>query len=450
MKQFIRLAGFFAVLLLLAACSNESQRPLATGKGRVSAINAIATSPPIGVLIEQRAIGSVSYAAALSATRFDDLDYRFNFDVQLSPGASLTRVAHTDLSVVKDTDYVFVISGSLQSPDIRIWESPIPELSEGATTFDVQFGHSSPATGSYDIYFLDPATAPAVGTESGTVSFGDLLPYQSFPQGDYVLTITAPGDPASVLYESEPLAVAGGAALLITTFDTTPNATTQIIARAFDRASSSTAGIIPVGVTSKIRYYHAAYDAGNVDVYFESPLAQPDILDHAFGDVTAEIEVPDNSFPLTYTTAGNMGNILLDTTYAGPPASRTNLYLIDLPGTGQALVNFAPDRRPVETAAAVSILNTAPVVPGVDVYALTDGETLDDKSPILSFLILGTAPQLRTFDTGVYDIYVTVAGEKTVLAGPTQLDLQRGDVVETIIYETADPAVVDFVVIPGP
>ena len=40
------------------------------------------------------------------------------------------------------------------------------------------------------------------------------------------------------------------------------------------------------------------------------------------------------------------------------------------------------------------------------------------------------------------------AGEKTILAGPLQIDVVLGDVVEIIFIDNTDPAVVDFLILP--
>ena len=74
----------------------------------------------------------------------------------------------------------------------------------------------------------------------------------------------------------------------------------------------------------------------------------------------------------------------------------------------------------------------------------------DEASPAIPRLQAGLDPFRLTLDEGSYDIYVTVQGEKTVLTGPVALDLALGDVFDMIIYENADPNVVDLLTIPIP
>jgi hypothetical protein len=95
-------------------------------------------------------------------------------------------------------------------------------------------------------------------------------------------------------------------------------------------------------------------------------------------------------------------------------------------------------------------MNTAGSRPSVDIYVVQSGELIDEASPFVPGYPLGFAPVQLPILPGTYDIYVTDAGEKVVLSGPNTLDLDYGDVVETIIFENVDPTVVDFAIIPPP
>jgi hypothetical protein len=50
---------------------------------------------------------------------------------------------------------------------------------------------------------------------------------------------------------------------------------------------------------------------------------------------------------------------------------------------------------------------------------------------------------------GSFDLYLTVTGEKTIVAGPVQVDLVLGDVVTAIVYDTVDTATADIVLFPA-
>ena len=90
----------------------------------------------------------------------------------------------------------------------------------------------------------------------------------------------------------------------------------------------------------------------------------------------------------------------------------------------------------------------------VNIYLVPEGELLEDHVPIIPLFPLGSAPLQIPVAPGIYDVYVTeigeVIGEVIVLSGPNTLDLDYGDVVETIIFVNVDPTVVDFAIIPPP
>ena len=70
-------------VLSLSACTGESKRPVATGKGGVRAINTISTAPNFLFLIEERTLAVVAYATGSDRTAYDDFEYIFNFEAIL-------------------------------------------------------------------------------------------------------------------------------------------------------------------------------------------------------------------------------------------------------------------------------------------------------------------------------------------------------------------------------
>ena len=86
----------------------------------------------------------------------------------------------------------------------------------------------------------------------------------------------------------------------------------------------------------------------------------------------------------------------------------------------------------------------------VDLYLVDRGETIDEALPRQVSLLRGfLAPPLRV-NAGSYDIYITVAGEKTILDGPVAIDLELGDIVEAILLDRVDPSLAEFRIIPLP
>ncbi|MDH3409685.1 MAG: DUF4397 domain-containing protein [Gammaproteobacteria bacterium] len=450
MKRYLIPAVCMAAVCL-GACSNESKLPVATGKGNIRAINAIPSAPAFSFLIEERLIGSVDYRASTVTSSYDDLEYTFNFEVLLAGDSTRTRVASQFLDVEADKDYTFIIGGTIAAPVITLSEGDVREWSGDETAFEARFANTAATLGDVDVYFaeaMDPPTAPVAGAASGTLAFGEFSPAAEFAEGEYILTVTPAGDETTILFQSEPFTPAVQTSIILSVFDSVPNDLAPAYVSVF--SSGSGGALVDSRFRPTIRFFHASIDAGDVDIYVDDPLGAAIVSDHMFGAVTGDIDVPAGDLPLTYTTAGGMGSILIDedrTVFAG---TRSNYYLIKSAAGEDAIVTANLDRRSVETFARLSIINTAANHGSVDVYIVEVDALIDEALPAIPGLTVGSSPAASPFPSGSYDIYVTASGAKDVIVGPVRLDVAAGDIIEIVVYDNIDPAIADLVFIPQP
>ena len=110
----------------------------------------------------------------------------------------------------------------------------------------------------------------------------------------------------------------------------------------------------------------------------------------------------------------------------------------------------AISRRPVETEASLTWFHSADNHEIVDLYVVDRGETIDEAVPRQIGLLRGLLAPVLVLDAGSYDLYVTTAGEETILEGPVALDVARGDVLQAILLNRVDPALAEFRFIPLP
>jgi hypothetical protein len=454
MRRALLLIYLLAVAAL-TGCHGETAFPQATGKGSVRAINAIKTAPDVSFLIEERSAGSLVYGVPSAGAQYDDLSYVFNFEAVLAGNTTRTRVASLPLDVVKDTDYTFVMTGQLANPTITLWERPSPDFDTGATNFEAQVGHLSAALGDVDVYLADPATAPAIGNELGTLTFGEVLPVSSLAGGDYVLTLTAVGDPATVLFQSNTANFAAGSAVLMNAFDGAGVDTVPTVVNTTDLTSGATTRLAASGRPTTMRFFHAAFDLGIADIYADDPLTTPILEDHAFGDVSTDIDVATGSLPITYTTANDVGSVLVDTEINTTAGRRNYVLLVeDGDGAGQT-IPYIPNLRSVESQIKLGIAHTAAATTPVDVYIVPSGESIDEVNPALNGLGFGFAPVVIPLGAaGDFDIHITGDEDKIPLtdplAGQLTINVAFGDVLQIIIRETAVAGVLDVAVIPLP
>ena len=449
MKRYL-ITALLTAAIVAGGCAKESDLPNPTGKGTIRAINAIPTSPSINFLIEERLISQVSFKAPSSSSDWDDLDYTFNFSVLFPDDDQATRVASQYIDVVADTDYTMLLTGALAGPDITVWESDIREWAGDETVYEVRIGHASSLLGPVDFYILDPGTAPAAGSQVATVSFTEASTPQELESAEKIFVLTPAGDDSTILFQSEPITPLATSSYIIAAFDTDANDVGSVSMVLVNTTQGTTGRLVDTNDSATGRFYHASFNAPDVDIYVENPLAAPIVAGHTFGDITGDRDIPQGNLPVTYTAAGNMGSILAEFTRAVAVGGRYNFYFSRNIDGDDVVTSATLDRRSIETQARISVANTAANFPVVDVYIVPSGEPIDERFPVLPSLRTQSTPILFQLRAGDYDVYLTEEDEKNIYLGPEPLSLQLGDVVETIIYDTVDPNIPRWVIVPPP
>jgi hypothetical protein len=454
MKRFLTLAGCLSALIL-AACSGDSSFPEATGKGSIRAINAIETSPVIAFLIEERTIGSVAFKESSMSASYDDLSYNFNFEVLFIGDTARTRIATQPLDVVANKDYTFIISGAVSAPAITIWEGDQREWGEAETVTEFRFGHTAASEDPVDVYLAAPDVAPADGAEIGTLAFGEVLPAIEMPAGEYVVTITSAGDEADILFSSTSFVTLAATSLLFNLFDGDANDVSELALHSFNTTSGGTAVFTDSRLMPTLRFFHASKELGLVDIFIEDLLAMPPpvplVSSHAFKDVTDDISVATGTLPLAYTTANEILMIHLQEDLNLSAAFRWNVFLFGPAGSPQISVSRT-NRRSVETVAKFTLLQTASNHETTDLYIVDRGVDIsaEDVFPTVVGITVSGIPISSQLAAGSYDLYLTTSGEKTEVAGPFELDVALGDVVQLIAYDVDDTALAEIIAIPPP
>lgn len=108
-------------LASLSGCA-DSNNDTVTGEGSISAIHAIPDLGTINFLIEETLLGSLDYKQASGTSIFDNLEYTFNFETLLPGDTEYARFLTETVRVNTDQKYTFVITGSLESPQLVLWE----------------------------------------------------------------------------------------------------------------------------------------------------------------------------------------------------------------------------------------------------------------------------------------------------------------------------------------
>lgn len=436
--------------LLLGACGSGSQLPVATGKASITAINAIHGSPSMNFLIEELLIGTVAYKGTTSTASYDDLDYTFNFDVFFAGDTALTRIASQHIDFVADQHYTLLAAGTLAAPTLTVWEAAQRTFTDTDTVFQVRFSHTSDSLSaiSIDIYFALDGVAPVLGEQAATLNFGKISGALDFETGDYVVIITTSGDPADVLFTSRPTTILPRTDLIVTPFDGDANNVTPLVVRGL----SVLGGAIPFHnllASSTVQFLHAAMEMGTSDVFDDEALSSQILANHAYRDLTPDAPVAAGNHQYFYTPAGDTTVVSLDTAFT---AAESLHYRVTAVGAGGAYstTNTLLDRRSVNTAARLLYFQSSNNFELTDLYVVAADTTIADQTPFLSRVVSRGAAPAFELAPGSYDLYITEFLETEILAGPFRLDVATGDVVDMVVFDTVDPAVLEMIVFPNP
>ncbi len=444
----MRLPVALILAITLLGCHGETSRPEAGGEGRIRAINAIATSPDISFLIEQRTIGNVGYKNNTSPESWDNISYTFNFDALLSTGGGATRIASQPLDVIADTEHTMVIRGDLESPTITIWDIPQREFGDGASVFELRVGHASASMGTVDVYFALEGVPPMAGQQIATLAPGEVTTPADYDQDTYVVTVTRAGDPNDVLFQSAPALIVDSQSVLITLFDGDANDPSPFFARVFNQVGQGTS-LPDDRFLPTVRYVHATTDLDTSDIYDDATLTNRIFTALAFGEATGDIDTQVGDTPITFTTVDNVGSILFETTVTTSLGTRYSAY-ITRGDEGLIARRVVVDRRSIETITKLSFFHSAANHDAVDFYVVDSGQTIDEAFPVQVGISYGAPSGSIGLPPRDYDIFVTTAGEKTILDGPVPLTAGTGNVYEGILIDRTDPSLAEFRILPPP
>ena len=449
MKRTVLLLALTAGLFL-GACGGGSQLPVATGKANITAINAIYGSPNMNFLIEERAIGQVSYQDTTVLASYDDLDYTFNFEVFFAGDLTLTRIASQHIDFVADQHYTILATGTLAAPVLTVWEAPQRTFTDTDTVFQTSFSHTSDSLSAIaiDVYFALDGVAPVLGEEVATLNFGEISGALDFEADDYVVTITTSGDPLDVLFRSSPTTILARTDMVVTPFDGDANNTSPLVVRGLGRLGGTIPFHDPLASTT-VQLLHTAREMGLTDVYDDALLSSQVLAGHAYRDLAPDAPIAVGSYDYFYTPAGDTTTVLLDTNFTIVEGFH---YRVTAVGTGgvYSTVNTILDRRSIDTAAKLLYFPSSNNYDFTDLYIVEAGTTIDDQASFRA----GSVSKLPTpsveIAPGSYDVYITEFLDKVILAGPFPLDVARGDVVDMVVYDTDVTEVLDIVVYPIP
>ena len=102
------------------------------------------------------------------------------------------------------------------------------------------------------------------------------------------------------------------------------------------------------------------------------------------------------------------------------------------------------DRATTATHARLQLLQAAARIDVVDVYIVDTDTDIDLISPGFPSILYSDGFSYIDFEEGPYNIYVTEAGTKNVIAGPLGADLEKNRNYSLIVVDSSNLSAVDL------
>ncbi|MEO0344771.1 MAG: DUF4397 domain-containing protein [Pseudomonadota bacterium] len=435
-------------LLALTACTDTPDSP--AGRGSVRAINVLPDTGAVQFQIEAVVLDTPDYLSTTAYFGYDSLTYDFNFDYASGLTDSTVRLATTELTVVPDTDYTFVLAGTQQAP--RIITIDLPEYT---TTGDIAVLEAfalnlSFTAGEVDFYIGAPGFDPAAATPlASSVGQERLVSLGNIAAEEVQIVVTPAGTPGTELLRSEAATLNGDDRIFVSLVDSAGEVTSSYAALLIGEVGS--ARLVDDNAPVRSQLAHAAQGEGAVDLYLEpegGALATPVFAGIAFGDVTALVDIPvaDDlaTLDLTLTAAGNPGAILEEVAAVFADGQSVVQVVAGSSADDSLLIaSLLNSRRPLADSAQLAFYNTITQQEFVDLYLLEEGETFDREtsSTLINNAQFGSNLNQFRAPPGNYTFYIVRNEDDVILLGPVVLDIQAGDVRQFITTDSADPNV---------
>ena len=448
MKRTLLLLASVATLLL-AACTSDSSLPTPTGKGAVRAINAIPGSPAVGFLIEERPLADIAYKNSSAPVEYDDFSYNFRFEYTNPGDSAFSVLATQSLKIDADQDHILFLSGSLDAPDITVWTGPSRTFNDADTVLEIRFAHASPTLGNVDVYFEDPTIVPGTNPPAATLAFGEIADAADFEEGNYVMTVTAAGNPGVVHFTSRETDLLPRFAHVMTIFDGDESDTAPVLVRSMT-AVGNPLTLADANYPPQIRLVHGASTLQAVDIYDDEALTNLVVGGLDFKAATAYLDTVTDVRTFYVTPANSTATVLIEQFIQTPLPGTYIDYVIVGDTDAWSAIRVEANRALTTNTSKLRMFHAAFNHLLLDVYSVDRGAELDtDATPVLRAAYGGPMPTIL-LQEGNIDLYFTVAGEATVVAGPYPVDATLNSTLELLIVDVVDPLFAEIVDITQP
>jgi hypothetical protein len=406
---------------------------------RLRALHASPDAPPVNVRVNGvQALANVDYA---QGSGFLPVTEATRVEVEaIIPGGNAV-VLDRRLALEFSTEYTVLAVGEVAGPIDTLVVSNPSGRAIAAGNLRAQVVHAAPNAPAVDVYVTAPDAALTGSTplNIGPLTFGEFTGRTEVPSGDYRIRVTAAGNPAAVVYDSGTVALAAGADLLVAAVENTGPGSTPVQLVALD--GTGAARILDAATPASVVAVHASPDAPAVDLLADvvgTPADEALGLARAvsFPEVCRIDGVPAPAeYRISVTPAGNPSVVALEFPLQPEKGNELTAIVTGYLGSTPALRPLAlvSNTRSIATEARLRVTHASPGTGAVDLYLLPDGADLSTATASFSAVPFGADTGVLSIAPGTYDVYVTPAGNRSVVAIEVpDLALAGGAVLDVI------------------
>lgn len=401
--------------MLISGCGSDNgfiNQPPPAGLLRI--VNTIPDSPGLTVDFENQRVGFVNFGESSTFLQvLPDINRELKFF--FADNGTLTLLISQAVNVGVDHFVTAVITGTMAAPQIIVIDDAPANFNETTTIAEIRFFHGATTIPSAADFHITAVDAP-VGDPLATVaanSVSELIDQESESSSRMRIFNSAT---AGLLWDSGSFPIASSTRPLFILLDY------------FGPGAATVRGIV-AGITGSTAFpdedlpgavslANMIPDRGPLDIYLDDVLIAEDQL---FGDVGNYIELPGGSYTYKLTTADEIDDVVIDTTFTLNNGEFQTVAATGIADSNTILQTF-DDLRRVATRSALAITHVAPSAGTIDVYIMSPGESVDDNFPtITQFTFPGS--QNLGLEEGTFDFIVTEASTKTVILGPERISL---------------------------
>lgn len=423
----------------------------------VGALHAVRDLGAVTFLREEEEWSSIEFGAGTNFRSVGADQYDFNFDALL-PGDKTsgctgdndgdgvkddnecTRLESVSINALRDHEYTVVLFGSYAALEVLVYDRQRHVFDTSTSDGDpadenaeVQFLHLAQELGAVDVYVEPPGTHLSPVQARGSLSVRDEI-VVLIDEGEYVLTLTAVGDPSTVYFTSEAFPIDAQTRVGFAIRDGAGAGTYGLVVNEFRDRSAT---LIDRNATTELRVAHVAPLGGNVDVYVDGNFTTPFARNLAFTQMS----------PYGLVDGTRLIDLDIDVTPAGNPSAFLTREEIDLIKGERATffilgstagldgVKSTDAFRRLATHAQARMINGAST--SLDFYVVPRGSNIATLSPTVN-VASRQSSGLRQFAPGTYDIVLTKPGTSTVVFGPDTVVLEANGIYTIAATDTGE------------